>query len=225
MLEMLPSAIQPNITTAQLLDALYETLYMVSISLVFSVLIGAVLGVILVVTRDGHILSSPFIFNLLNPVINVLRSIPFIILLVAIIPITRAIVGTSVGTTAAIVPLVAYAAPYVARLVENSLLEVEPGILEAADAMGASKVQVITKFILPEAMGSLILTITTVTIGLVGATAMLVRSELEELATLRSHTYQRFDNMTMLITVVLLVLIVQAVQTSGNYFSRKARRR
>lgn len=188
MLEMLPSAIQPNITTAQLLDALYETLYMVSISLVFSVLIGAVLGVILVVTRDGHILSSPFIFNLLNPVINVLRSIPFIILLVAIIPITRAIVGTSVGTTAAIVPLVAYAAPYVARLVENSLLEVEPGILEAADAMGASKVQVITKFILPEAMGSLILTITTVTIGLVGATAMLVRSELEELATLRSHT-------------------------------------
>ncbi|WP_437182711.1 methionine ABC transporter permease [Shouchella shacheensis] len=213
-------------TAEQLFEALYQTLYMVSLSLVFSVLVGIPLGVVLVVTRKGHILENAAIFTSLNPIVNILRSIPFIILMVAIIPFTRLLVGTSVGTTAAVVPLVVYAAPYVARLIENSLLEVDYGIIEAADSMGATKLQIIMRFLLPEAMGSLILSITTATIGLVGATAMagaIGAGGVGDVAI--TYGYQRFDNATMIITVALLVIIVQGLQSLGNLLSKRARRR
>ena len=132
-----------SLDSSQLLQALYETLYMVTVSLVIGALIGIPLGILLVVTRKNGIWSN----TILNPIINILRSIPFIILLIAIVPFTKLLVGTSIGTTAAIVPLTVYVAPYIARLVENSLLEVDDGIIEAAKAMGASPLQIIRYFL------------------------------------------------------------------------------
>lgn len=200
-----------------LLNAIWETLYMVSISLFFGAILGFILGVTLVVTRKGHILENKFIFGIVNPIVNIFRSIPFIILLVAIIPFTRLIVGTAIGTTAAIVPLVLHIGPYISRLVENSLLEVDGGIVEAAKAMGATPIQVIRKFLVPEAFPSLILSVTTATIGLIGATAMagaVGGGGLGDVAI--TYGYQRFDNMTILVTVVLLVVFVQLIQMVGN---------
>lgn len=215
-----------EITTEQLLVGFGDTLYMVAISLIFSALIGLPLGILLVITRKGHILDNKWIFNILNPIINILRSVPFIILLVAIIPLTRLIVGTAIGTNAAIVPLVFYAAPYIARLVENSLLEVDKGIIEAAQSMGATVPQIIFKFLIPEGLSSLILTFTTATIGLVGASAMagaVGAGGVGDLAL--TYGYQRFDTMTMVVTVAALVIIVQLLQSTGNMVSKKIRRR
>jgi D-methionine transport system permease protein len=199
---------------------------MVAISLIFSGLIGLPLGILLVITRKGHILENKWIFNVLNPIINILRSVPFIILLVAVIPLTRMIVGSAIGTNAAIVPLIFYAAPYIARLVENSLLEVDKGIIEAAQAMGATTWQIIYRFLIPEGLSSLILTFTTATIGLVGSTAMagaVGAGGVGDLAL--AYGYQRFDTMTMIVTVAALVIIVQLLQSTGNFVSRKIRRR
>jgi len=215
-----------EITTEQLLVGFGDTLYMVAVSLLFSAIIGLPLGILLVITRKGHILDNKWIFNILNPIINILRSVPFIILLVAIIPLTRFIVGSAIGTTAAIVPLVFYAAPYIARLVENSLLEVDKGIIEAAQSMGATVPQIIFKFLIPEGLSSLILTFTTATIGLVGASAMdgaVGAGGVGDLAL--TYGYQRFDTMTMIVTVAALVIIVQLLQSTGNIVSRKIRRR
>ncbi len=214
-----------SITSDQLFRALKETLTMVGFSLFFASLIGIPIGILLVVTRPGGILANKWVYGILNPVINVVRSLPFIILLVAIIPFTRLIVHTSVGTSAAIVPLILYIAPYIGRLVENSLLEVNPGILEAAEAMGATPFQVIWYFLLPEAFGSLILTMTTATIGLIGATAMagtVGGGGIGDLAI--SYGYQRFDTFVILVTVAILVAFVQGIQSVGNRLARKARR-
>ena len=215
-----------EITAEQLLTGFGDTLYMVAVSLLFSALIGLPLGILLVITRKGHILDNKWIFNILNPIINILRSVPFIILLVAIIPLTRLIVGSAIGTTAAIVPLVFYAAPYIARLVENSLLEVDKGIIEAAQSMGATVPQIIFKFLIPEGLSSLILTFTTATIGLVGASAMagaVGAGGVGDLAI--TYGYQRFDTMTMVVTVAALVIIVQLLQSAGNMVSKQIRRR
>lgn len=208
-----------------ILNALWETLYMVSISLFFGSIIGIFLGILLVVTRKGHIYENRFIFSIVNPIVNIFRSIPFIILLVAIIPFTRLMVGTSIGTTAAIVPLVLHIGPYISRLVENSLLEVDEGIIEAAKAMGAKPIQIIFRFLMPEAFASLILSITTATIGLVGATAMagaIGGGGLGDVAI--TYGYQRFSTITIFVTVVILVIVVQGVQSLGNIFERKIRR-
>lgn len=215
-----------EITADQLSTAFGDTLYMVAISLIFSGLIGLPLGILLVITRKGHILENKWIFNVLNPIINILRSVPFIILLVALIPFTRMIVGSAIGTNAAIVPLIFYAAPYIARLVENSLLEVDKGIIEAAQAMGATTWQIIYRFLIPEGLSSLILTFTTATIGLVGSTAMagaVGAGGVGDLAL--AYGYQRFDTMTMIVTVAALVIVVQLLQSTGNFVSRKIRRR
>jgi D-methionine transport system permease protein len=215
-----------EITLDQLFTGFGDTLYMVGLSLLFSGLIGLPLGILLVITRQGHILENKWVFNIINPIINVFRSVPFIILLVAIIPLTRFIVGTAIGTNAAIVPLVFYAAPYISRLVENSLLEVDKGIIEAAQAMGATTWQIISRFLIPEGLSSLILTFTTATIGLVGASAMagaVGAGGVGDLAL--SYGYQRFDTMTMVVTVAALVVIVQLIQSTGNLLSKKIRRR
>ncbi|AKG33716.1 MULTISPECIES: methionine ABC transporter permease [Paenibacillus] len=213
------------ITADQLFQALRETVVMVGVSLFFGALLGIPIGIVLVITRPGGILQNRFVFAVLNPLINVVRSLPFIILLVAIIPFTRLLVHTSIGTSAAIVPLVVYVAPYIGRLVENSLLEVSPGIMEAAEAMGATTFQVIWHFLLPEAFGSLILTMTTATIGLIGATAMagtVGGGGIGDLAI--SYGYQRFDTFVILVTVAILIVFVQGIQSAGNRFARKARR-
>lgn len=214
-----------SIESSQLMQALYETLYMVTVSLIIGALIGIPLGILLVVTRKHGIWPNVVIHQILNPIINILRSIPFIILLIAIVPFTKLVAGTSIGTTAAIVPLTVYVAPYIARLVENSLLEVDDGIIEAAKAMGASPLQIIRHFLLPEALGSLVLAITTAIIGLIGSTAMagaVGGGGIGYLALV--YGYQRFDTLVIIITVVVLVIIVQIIQSLGNFISRIIRR-
>jgi D-methionine transport system permease protein len=217
--------ISTSITLEQFIQSISETIYMVGISLVLGSLIGIPLGILLVCTRPGGVLQNKVLYAILNPVINVVRSLPFIILLVAIIPFTRFIVQTSIGTNAAIVPLIIYIAPYIGRLVENSLLEVNPGILEAADSMGATPFQVIWHFLLPEAFASLILTLTTATIGLIGATAMagtVGGGGVGDMAIV--YGYQRFDTFVMVLTVVVLIVFVQGIQSLGNWLARKVRR-
>lgn len=214
-----------TITGPQIIKAIVETLQMVSISLVVGSLIGIPLGVLLVITKNGGIVKNKTVFSILNNVINIVRSLPFIILLVAIVPFTRLIVGTSIGTKAAIVPLIVYIIPYIARLVENSLLEVNSGIIEAAESMGATTIQIIWHFLLPEALGSLILTLTTATIGLIGATAMagtVGGGGIGDVAV--SYGYQRFDTGVIVITVIILIAFVQVIQSLGNILARKARR-
>lgn len=214
------------VTIDQFLAALWDTLYMVLASLGIGSVLGIILGVALVVTREGGVLANRWVYRVLSPVINVLRSIPFIILMVAILPLTRFLTGTTVGTTAAIVPLVAFAAPYIARLVENSLLEVPRGIVEAALSMGATSWQVIWRFLIPEARSSLILSVTTATIGLIGSTAMagtIGAGGLGDLAI--TYGYQRFDTATMVVTVIVLVILVQGIQSLGDVLARRFRRR
>lgn len=205
--------------------AFLQTMTMVSVSLLFSTLIGLPLGILLVVTRKGALLENVPLFTFFNSIVNIFRSIPFIILLVAIIPLTRLIVQTSIGTEAAIVPLVFYAAPYMARLIESSLLEVDKGVLEAAEAMGATPFQTIFRFLLPEALGSLVLNLTIATVGLIGASAMagaIGGGGLGDLAI--TYGYQRFDTKVMIITVGILIILVQGLQTTGNIVARKIRR-
>ncbi len=214
------------ITTDLFIQAIVETLYMVGWSLLIGTLIGGPLGILLVVTRKGGVLENRLLYNILNPIINIIRSLPFIILLIAIIPFTRFVVQTTIGTEAAIVPLIIYIAPYIGRLVENSILEVNPGILEAAESMGATPFQVIWYFLLPEAFGSLILSITTAAIGLLGATAMAGTVGGGGVGSLAlTYGYQRFDTFVMVITVIVLIILVQVIQSLGTFLARKVRRR
>ncbi|MEQ9720053.1 methionine ABC transporter permease [Yersinia alsatica] len=218
--------IETAITLDQFIQALHDTLVMVSISLVIGSLIGIPLGILLVVTRPGGLIKNRVFYNILNPIINIIRSLPFIILMVAIIPLTRLIVNTTIGTPGAIVPLIIFIAPYIGRLVENSLLDVNPGILEAAKSMGATPLQAIWYFLLPEALSSLILALTTATIGLIGATAMagtVGGGGIGDLAI--TYGYQRFDTFVTVTTAIVLIITVQLIQSLGNLFARKIRRK
>lgn len=211
-----------QVTVDQFLQAGWETFVMVGVSLVIGTIIGSFIGIMLVLMRPGGIKPSPVLYNILNAIVNVVRSLPFIILMVAIIPFTRMVVGTSIGTSAAIVPLIIYISPFIGRLVESSLLEVDHGIVEAANSMGATTFQTIWRFLLPEARGSLILNFTTATIGLVGATAMagaVGGGGIGDLAL--NYGYQRFDSVAMFYTVILLVVIVQAIQSLGNLLAKR----
>ncbi|MBM4761001.1 methionine ABC transporter permease [Bacillus sp. B15-48] len=217
--------ISTTITLDQFLQAISDTLLMVGVSLGIGSLIGIPLGILLVVTRPSGILENKIIYSVLNPIINTVRSLPFIILMVAIIPLTRMIVQTSIGTSAAIVPLIIFIAPFIARLVENSLLEVNPGIIEAAEAMGATPFQIIWHFMLPEALSSLVLSLTTSTITLIGATAMagtVGGGGVGDLAIV--FGYQRFDTFAMVSTVIFLIIFVQGIQSFGNLVAKKIRR-
>ena len=198
-----------------LIKSFGETCYMVAASTIISTLIGLPLGVILTVTRKGHILENAPVNAVLGAVVNATRSTPFIILMVAIIPLTRIIVGSSIGTTAAIVPLTISAAPFIARIIESSLLEIDHGVIEAAQAMGASPLQIINKVLLPEALHSIVLGVTLAIISLIGYSAMagaLGGGGLGDLAI-------RYD--IMIATVVVLIAQVQIVQSLGNYISKK----
>lgn len=205
-----------------LLKSFGETCYMVAASTLLAVLVGLPLGVILTVTRRGHILPNAAINSILGAIVNATRSTPFIILMVAIIPVTRLIVDSSIGTTAAIVPLTISAAPFVARIIESSLLEIDPGVIEASQSMGASPMQIITKVLLPEAMHSIVLGVTLAIISLIGYSAMagaLGGGGLGDLAI--RYGYQRFRMDIMIATVVILIAQVQIVQSLGNYISAK----
>ena len=214
-----------SVSGEQYLEALLETLYMVSISLGIGALAGIPIGITLVVARPGGVRPNRWVYGVLNVVVNVVRSVPFVILMVAIIPLTRLIVGRSIGTTVALVPLTIYIAPLIGRLIESSLLEVSSGIVEAADAMGANLWQTIRYFLLPEAKGSIILAMTTSCVGLIGATAMagvIGGGGVGDLAI--SYGYQQFDTVAIVATVVILVLVVQGLQSIGNAAAARARR-
>ena len=205
-----------------LLKSLGETCYMVLIAIVLATLIGLPLGVILTVTRKDHIMPNSLINTVLGAIVNATRSTPFIILMVAIIPLTRMIVGSSIGTTAAIVPLTITAAPFIARVIESSLLEVDRGVIESAQSMGASPMQIILKVMLPESRHSIVLGITLALIALIGASAMagaLGGGGLGDLAI--RYGYQRFQMDVMIATVIVLIIMVHGVQSIGNTLSRK----
>lgn len=205
----------------QFVDAMQETIQMVLLSFLFGGIWGLIQGVALVVTRDKGILPNKAIYHGLNPIINALRSLPFFILAIAVIPLTKWIVGSSIGTWAAIVPLTIFIGPYMGRLIETSLLEVNDGIIESAQAMGATPWQIVFKFILPEASSSLILNMTTATISLIGATAMAGAVGAGGIGDLAySYGYQRFDSSVMLLTVIVLLILVQLVQSLGNWLSK-----
>jgi len=200
-----------------LLLALGETILMVAASALFSALLGIPLGVALHVTKAGQILAQPKLQRLLGTLVNIGRSVPFIILLVAIIPFTRLIVGTSIGTVAAIVPLTVGAIPFVARLIEGALIEVPFGLQEAAQAMGAKPRQIIQKVLLPEALPGIINALTITLVTLVNYSAMagaIGGGGLGDVGI--RYGYQRFDPVIMLVTVVILVLLVQLIQGLGD---------
>lgn len=208
------------------LKALGETLQMLGVALVLGSILGILIGTLLAITRPGGVVPNRPLNLVLGIVVNIVRSLPFIILLVAILPFTRFLVGTSIGVWAAIVPLTVMIAPYIGRLVENSLLEVPRGVIEAARAMGASPVQIFWRFLLPEARGSLILAVTIATVGLVDATAMagtVGAGGIGDLAL--SYGYQRYDGFAMVITVITLIVLVQGVQMVGSTIARRYRRR
>ena len=210
-----------SLSIDQFITALQETINMVFFAMLFGSIWGFIQAIILLLTRPNGILPNKVLYHLLNPIVNALRSLPFIILLIAAIPLTKFLVGTSIGTWAAIVPLTIYIGPYIGRLIETSLLEVNEGIIESAQAMGASPWQIIFKFIIPEARSSLILNLTTATISLIGATAMagaVGAGGIGDLAI--SYGYQRFDTSVVILTVIVLLVLVQIVQTLGDWLSR-----
>ena len=209
-----------------LFESLGETLYMVAVSMICASILGIPLGILLVVTEKGEILACPAINKPLAFIINMIRSIPFIILMVAIIPFTRFLVHTSIGTTAAIVPLTIAAIPYIARMVETSIREIPSGLIEAAESMGATPMQIIRKVLLPEALPSILESLTVVIVSLVGASAMagtIGGGGLGDLAI--RYGYQRFQADVMIATIIVLVIVVQLIQFIGIYLSRKADKR
>lgn len=204
-----------------LTKALGETVYMVAISMVIASALGIPLGVLLHTTSKGQILAAPNLNRIIGAVVNAIRSIPFIILMVAIIPLTRLLVGSAIGTTAAMVPLVIASVPFIGRQVETSLKEVPYGLVEAALAMGATPLQIIWKVLLPEAMASIVAQLTTVVISLVGESAMagaIGGGGLGDLAI--RYGYQRFRPEVMVATVIILIILVQAVQFAGNTLAK-----
>ncbi|MFS9257723.1 methionine ABC transporter permease [Streptococcus pseudopneumoniae] len=213
-----------QISSDKLVESANQTIYMIGWSLFFGMLLAIPLGLAMTLCRKGGLKENLVVFWIINGIVNIVRSVPFVILLVFIAPVTKIVVGTRIGTTAAIVPLVLYIAPYLARLIEASLLEVKSSVLEAAQAMGASTLQIIWYFLLPEAKASLILALTTGTIGLLGATAMagtIGGGGVGDLAL--TYGYQRFNTPLMFATVVILIVIVQLIQAIGNYLSHKFR--
>ncbi|GAA0352981.1 methionine ABC transporter permease [Bacillus horti] len=210
----------------RIVEATGQTLTMVSLTLLFSSIIGLIFGLLLFVTRRGNILENRLIFILLNLLINIIRPIPFIIFLVAIGPLTRLVVGTTIGTAAAIFPMTIAASFAIARVVENNLVAIDPGIIEAAKAMGASPLQIIFGVLIPETLGPLILGLTFITVALIDFSAMagtVGGGGLGHLA--MTYGYQRFDTSVMVVTVILLIILVQAAQFLGNYLSRRFLRR
>ena len=213
-----------GVPMSQIILAAEQTVYMVFVSLFLGTILAIIMSVVLVLTNADGILKNKYVFTVLNTVINIIRSIPFIILMVFILPLTKMIVGTRIGTTAALVPLVIFIAPYLTRLFENSILEVSKGIVEAAQSMGASYFEIVRYFLLPEAKSSLILSITTGTIGLIGATAMagvIGAGGVGDLAL--TYGYERLNTPLMFFTVVILVIFVQIIQSIGNHFAYKTR--
>ncbi|WP_249871508.1 methionine ABC transporter permease [Oceanobacillus saliphilus] len=206
-------------------ESVIETFQMVIISLFFAIIIGFPLGILVVLTRPGQSLENKFVYQILNLLINIIRSIPFIILLFFILPFTKIIVGTTIGVKGVIVPLVIYTAPYIARLLESSLLDVENGVIEAYKAMGIKTRQIIWNVMLREARPSIVLGLTIATVGLIGATAMaglVGAGGLGDLAYRFGHL--RYEVDVMYATVFILIVLVQGIQTIGNRLAARLKK-
>ena len=215
-----------NATITMLLEGVRDTLYMTLASTFFGYVLGLPLGVILAVTDKDGIKPNAFIYKILDIIVNILRSIPFLILLILVIPITRAIVGKTYGSTATVVPLVIAAAPFIARMVESSLKEVNGGVIEAAQSMGAGTFTIIWKVLLAEARTSLLVGDTIALGTILGYSAMagvVGGGGLGDIAI--RYGYYRYQTDIMLVTIVILVLLVQIMQWVGMLLSKKLDRR
>jgi D-methionine transport system permease protein len=195
---------------------------MVAFSTIFSLILGFPLGILLVVTEKGNIWEKPKFNQILNSIINILRSFPFLILMIVIFPLSTLIVGKSIGTTATIVPLSVAAAPFVARIIETSIKEVDKGVIELSLSMGATIPQIITKVLIPEAMPSIVLGITLTIINIIGYSAMagaIGGGGLGDLAI--RYGYYRFDTEVLIVSVIVIIIMVQSIQYFGNTLSAK----
>ena len=207
--------------------ALWETFYVTVLSTALSLLIGLPLGVLLVTGEKNGVLPLPaWLMHVLNVVINLLRSIPFLILMIMVLPLSRAIIGTAVGTTATIVPLVVAAFPFVARLVESSLRELDSNIIEAAQSMGATPSQIIWKVMIPESIPSLIQNVTIALTTILGYSAMsgiIGGGGLGKIAI--DYGYYRYKYLVMFVAVIILILLVQLFQSLGTYLAKRSDKR
>ena len=213
-------------TVELLFEGVVDTLYMTLASTLFAYVFGMVMGVMLVICRQGGIKPCPVVYRVLDVVVNLTRSFPFLILMIAVIPVTRFLVGTTIGNNATVVPLVIAAAPFVARLVESSLLEVDSGVVEAAQSMGATTLQIIWKVFLPEATPSLINGSAIAATTILGYSAMsgaVGGGGLGKLAIM--YGYNRYQTDIMFATVVLLIVIVQIFQSIGDWATRRSDKR
>lgn len=216
----------PNDFMSLLGAGILETLYMVVLSTLCAYIIGIPVGVILNITDKNGICPNKVVNAVLGVIVNLLRSVPFIILLIAILPFTRALVGTTVGSMATVVPLVVSAAPFVARMVESSLKEVDQGVIEAAESMGSSRMQIIWKVLLPEAKPSLIVGSAIAITTILGYSAMAGFTGGGGLGTIAiNYGYYRYNNGVMLVTVALLVIIVQIFQEVGMRIANRSDKR
>ncbi len=216
-----------EILKSELFLAIWETFYVTVAATFFSILIGLPLGVLIVAGEKGGVMPLPKpVLSVLNVIINLLRSIPFLILMILVFPLTRLIMGTVVGTAASIVPLVIAAAPFVARLVESSLREVNPNIIEAAQSMGASPFQIITKVMIPESIPSLISNFTIAVTTILGYSAMsgiIGGGGLGKIAI--NYGYYRYKYLVMTIAVIFLIILVQIFQAVGTWLTVKSDKR
>lgn len=219
----------PNLTPPVIdliVKATLDTLTMVAVAGALGVLVGLPLGVFLATSRKGELFAAPALNATLGAVVNVTRSTPFIILVVAIIPLTRALVGTSIGTAAAIVPLSVAAAPFIARIVEGAIREVDQGLVEAARAMGATPLQTVRKVLIPEALPAIALGLTLAAVSLIGYSAMVGAVGGGGLGDLGiRYGYQRFMPDVMLAVVAVLVALVQVTQSLGDRLARRLNKR
>ncbi|EOP53371.1 hypothetical protein IIW_01907 [Bacillus cereus VD136] len=206
--------------------SLLQTLLMVGLSVGAAIILGAPLGVILYFTSKGQILEQNIVHRILNGIVNIIRSFPFIILLVALVPLTRTLLGTTIGPIAATIPLSVAAIPYFARLVEQALREVPKGVIEAAEAMGATPLQIVWKVLLVEARSGLVLSLTVLTVSFISYSAMagvVGGGGVGDLAI--RFGYYRFQTDVMIVTVLMLVILVQSVQFIGNRIAAKIDKR
>ena len=212
----------PEMLIALLWKGLLQTIHMVVVSGVVGTLIGLPMGVFLATSNRGELFPAPTVNKIVGVIVNATRSTPFIIMVVAIIPFTRLVAGTSIGTTAAIVPLTIATIPFVARLIESSIREVDKGLIEAARAMGATPMQIVIKVLLPEALPSIVLALTLTLVSLVGYSAMVGAVGGGGLGDLGiRYGYQRFMPDVMLAVVVVLIIVVQAIQSAGDALARR----
>jgi D-methionine transport system permease protein len=209
-----------------IVEATGESLFMVSVAASLATLFGLLIGIFLATSRKGELFAAPSVNSVLGVIVNATRSTPFIILVVAIIPFTRLIAGTSIGSGAAIVPLTIAATPFIARLIEAAIREVDGGLIETASSFGASPLQIVFKVLIPEALPGLILALTLSVVSLLGYSAMVGAVGGGGLGDLGiRYGYQRFMPEMMLAVVVVLIALVQTVQTADDYFARRVNRR